>query len=77
MNDDAINYLNKAIDISPNDYEGYKQLGNLYLSDNKNYLAEKVYQKSISINNQYSLSIANLGLVYLIPENYKKLGKSS
>ncbi len=72
MNDKALNYINKAIELKPNDYEAYKQLGNLYLSDNKNCLAEKAYRKSISINNKYSPSIANLGLIYLISKNYAK-----
>jgi len=60
----AINYSTKAIELQPENYYAYKNLGRIY-AELKNYtLAVYYYKKSLEINPNLYQSYNNLGLIY-------------
>lgn len=65
--DQAINSLEKAIELEPNKPELYDVLGSVYEADSPQKdleKAESYYRKALEINPEYKESIANLGRIY-------------
>jgi len=50
----AYEYLQKAIDVIPQDYEAYFHLGELYVRQNKIDLAIKAYKRVVEINSDHT-----------------------
>ncbi len=63
--DDARLYLNKALNIKPDDCEVIKDLGNTYQAIGDANTAKTYYQKAIAINNSYAPALTNLGSIEL------------
>ena len=58
-------YYQKAIEIKPNCFEAYNNLGSLFQEMNSYYQAEKYFRKAISINPNYAEAHFNLSLLYM------------
>ena len=71
-NEEAIDYMLKVVSITPNDYECYKDLGNMYLILNQNDLAKEAYETSLDKKSNYYPSLGNLGIIYFIDGNYER-----
>ena len=66
----AINYSIRAIELQPENYYAYKNLGRIY-AELKNYtLAVYYYKKSLEINPNLYQSYNNLGLIYSYINNF-------
>lgn len=64
-NDEAIQYLNTAIEKDPNNANLYDVLGSVYESGVKDYdKAEMYYKKAMEVDPNYTEAIPNLGRVY-------------
>ena len=69
---DARLFLNKALEINPDDYEVIKDIGNTYQAAGDSNTAKKYYQKAIDINSSYAPALTNLGIVELNTDNKKE-----
>lgn len=67
--DEALIFINKAIQLNKNDYIALNILGLIYSALKQDIKAEKVFNISIKLNPQYSPSYNNLGKCY---QNLKK-----
>lgn len=64
-NDEAIEYLNTAIQKDPNNANLYDVMGSVYESGLKDYdKAEMYYKKAMEVDPNYTEAIPNLGRVY-------------
>ena len=63
--EDARLYLNKALNIKPDDYEVMKDLGNTYQAIGDNTTAKNYYQKALIINGSFAPALTNLGSIEL------------
>ena len=63
-NEKAYNYFLKAIEIRPNGFEAYNNLGAIHILNKNQSLALKCFEKSYSINPNYVPTINNLAGLY-------------
>lgn len=70
--DKAIEYWNKAIELNPQYYFGYNNLGNVYLKTDKYKEAINCYDKAIQIKSDYYEAYFNKGNVYVKKDDYVK-----
>ncbi len=68
----TIENFKKQIEINPNDYEAYKNMGNVYLNLKEYDKALTAYQKSIEINPNYANAYSNMGFAYGNLKEYDK-----
>lgn len=68
--DDAIFYLNKAIQLDDSNYKAHYNLGNVYLSQNKINSALSEYKKVNKIKKDFAYAYYNKGCCYLKTNNY-------
>lgn len=68
---DSRYYINKLLDISPEDYWGIQLLSTIELTLGNTSVARSLYQQLIEINPQ-AVNYNNLGLTHLLDKNYKK-----
>ena len=58
-------FLNKALNIKPDDYESIKDIGNTYHAIGDTNTAKIYFQKAIAINGSYAPALSNLGSLEL------------
>ncbi|MGB4604399.1 MAG: tetratricopeptide repeat protein, partial [Bacteroidales bacterium] len=68
--DNALNDLNKAIDLYPDYYLAYNMLGNIYFDQEQYDAALKYYQKAIELNPDYVVAYYNVANIYYEQGNY-------
>lgn len=59
----AIDYYNKGLELFPNHYGAWFNLGNIYVVYEDYYAAASAYEKAIEYNNTFTLARMNLGIV--------------
>ncbi|MDR0542097.1 MAG: tetratricopeptide repeat protein [Dysgonamonadaceae bacterium] len=62
--DEAINYLQKAIEVSPNDAQLYDVLGLVYENTRQPEKAIENIKKALEINSDYADALSHLGRIY-------------
>lgn len=55
---------------NPSNYGGWNFLGNVYLEDYRDSLAEPVYRKSLELENQNVQALTGLGVIARVRKNY-------
>ena len=65
----AINYLNKAAEIAPNNTDIYVALGEVYESQNSASDAIKYYNKAVYINPSLTIPLVKIGYLYMHSKN--------
>lgn len=68
----AIGYYNKAIELSPNFFEGYRRIAIAYMNVNKYDKALECYQKVIELNPDFPEIYNNVGNTYMKKNEYYK-----
>lgn len=64
QNDEALNYLNTAIEADPNNVSFYNARGVLFDLSKDFYKAEAEYKKALELNPEYFEPTLNLGVIY-------------
>lgn len=59
----AIDYYNKGLELYPEHYQAWFNLGNIYVSYEDYYAAAESYEKAIKYNKKFTLARMNLGIV--------------
>lgn len=71
-NRDALEYINRGLNLEPNNEYAYNCKGNVLLDLGLYDLAIDVFEKALECNKEYTDSIFNIGLCYGMDGNYKK-----
>ncbi|MBN2737678.1 MAG: AAA family ATPase [Spirochaetales bacterium] len=74
----ATKYLERSLDIIPNDANAWNELGNVYFDQNQYNRAIECYKKSIEIDSEYYWAYYNIGisLIRLFPDDHEKRHES-
>lgn len=59
----AIDYYNRGLQLYPQHYEAWFNLGNIYVVYEDYYAAADAYQKAINYNHNFTLARMNLGII--------------
>ena len=72
---EAVDFINKACQLSPTDKRIFNSCGNIYLKNNDQQKAKKSYKKAIAIDSSYSSAHQNLGNVHYNQKDFKEAKK--
>ncbi len=73
---EALDKVQRAIDIKPTNASYYNSLGNIFRRSHQLDLAQKAYQKAIKINSNYPIAHNNLGNVFFEKNEFVSAKKS-
>lgn len=74
--DSAITETNKSLEVYPDHYESYRELGGIYLIRKQLDKAEEAFKKAISINSEAPGVFNGLGELYLLKKEFDNAKKS-
>jgi tetratricopeptide (TPR) repeat protein len=66
----AITFLRRIVEIDPNDFLSWTELGTAYLGQKNSSEAERAYTKALELRPKFFLALMNLGRLRIAEENY-------
>ncbi len=63
--DEAAKHYRIAVELKPDFFEAYANLGNIYYRQRKLKDAAKFYQRALQINDSYAPALNNLAMIYI------------
>ena len=70
--EEAVRYLEKALEVKPKNFELHNHLGSLLSKLNRIDDAEKAYNKALDLKPDYNVALNNLGNVHYGRQEYNK-----